>query len=107
MNIQIFSRKINFNTWINLFYITLENFILMINEIVSKSEYVPSQCTNQENKKKQIFQNTSIELGDLSQLKKTIGFKDQSSLALSVKDESISKQYDNLSKSICNINIYI
>lgn len=63
--------------------------MMIINEIVSKDIYIPNgdiSPTKSESRRK--FNSSFIELGDLSQLKNKNFKNDQSSLMMSIKEES-------------------
>ena len=89
LNFNFENKKLKFNNWLNLQYITIENFILTINEIVSKEFYNPLNLPSpiKGMSRKGFNMSDFMELGDLSQLKTKTYKNDQSSL-LSIKEEN-------------------
>ena len=85
VKLKIESKKINFYLWINLFYITLENFLITINDYITNSQK-DSPAHLRENKN--VFDtfkslltyepnnnNNVIELCDFTTIKKKAAFQ--------------------------------
>ena len=88
INIKIESKPLSFNAWINLFYITLENFIYLVNTqfqhanlhpLVTKSSGYPRRKPTQKKKSVNVYSlykrnnrgSSIIEMNDLSNLTTT------------------------------------
>ena len=115
VNLAIFNKDIKMNSWINLFFVTLENFIYIISSSNKNHKYRISSLIKRKKRMEtntNIYNNSSfleLEKGDLKNIStpKLINPKKFIEMnTLSVSEENLNYNNNNINNNIKNNNNY-